>query len=453
MTATGSNEAATRSWAEKVALAALLLVVVLVPLTPVDLQIAGLRIADGSTVLLPLCALASYPFLRRLGSARLPSLAVELPMVVFLLVALAGIAFAQSPTTAALAWVRYALYLDLALVAAAVTCREANRRIVMWTFAATAGLAAVLAMAQPLRDSAADRTFAVAGGPAVRVFSTFVNPNFYSEYLVLAFAVCLALALLERGRLRAVAGAAAGLQLAALVLTYTRGSWLALLLGAAVGAALSDPRWLWAVGGFVAASLAVPALRQRLSDLASGGGSAGQRISVWRHALDMIRAFPVVGVGLGGYLAALVRLTGRAASGPSGDILGAHDSFLQVTAETGLLGGLAFVWTAIAATVAGVRYALAPGGDAVVRRVNAALTVGVVAFVANALVSNSFQHPQAAVFIWVVVGLQAGNGSALRQLAGPRPVTGGPVGRVLFGHGAATSSSPDLDAWPTSQGA
>jgi putative inorganic carbon (HCO3(-)) transporter len=447
-----AESAAPRSVAEKVALAVLLAVVVLVPLTPVDLRVIGLRIADGGTVLLPLCAVAAYPFLRRLGAARLPALAVELPLVVFLLIAFVGIAFAQSRSTAILAWVRYALYLVLALVSAAVTRREANRRIVMWTFAGTASVAAILALLQPLRNAAADRVFAVAGGPAVRVFSTFVNPNFYSEYVVLAFAVCLALALRELGRLRWIAAAAAVVQLVVLVLTFTRGSWLALVLGAAVGAALSDPRWLWAVGGVVATFLAVPASRDRLSTLLSGGGSAGQRLTVWAHAIDLIRTFPVVGVGLGGYLDALVRLTGRAPSGSSGDILGAHDSFLQLAAETGVLGGLAFVWAALCACAAGVRYALVSDGDHPARRVNAALTVGVVAFVANALVSNSFQHPQAAVFVWVVIGLQAGNGEALRRLSGPRPLTGGPLGRIIFGHGAA-GSSPDLEPWPTAQGA
>lgn len=461
MTATGSRSGAEpRSTVEKLALAALLALVVLVPFTPVDMHLAGLRIADGGTILLPLCALASYPFLRRLGVGRLPSLAIESPMAVFMLVSLVGIVFAQARVTAALAWVRYALYFDLAFVVAALTRREANRRVVMWAFAGSASLTALLALLQPLRSGAADRVFAVAGGPAVRVFSTFMNPNFYSEYLVLALAACIAMAMAERGRGRVVAGAAALLQFVALVLTYTRGSWLALVLGTAVGAALSDPRWLWAVGGVAAGALAVPALRDRLSGLVAGGGSAGQRLTVWAHAFDLIRAFPVIGVGLGGYLNALVRLTGRVASDSSGDILGAHDSYLQLTAEAGLLGGLAFVWTAVAACAAGVRYTLAPGGGpataetvAQARHVNAALTVGVIAFAVNALVSNSFQHPQAAAFFWVVVGLQAGNGEVLRRLSGLRPVTGGLLGRLLFGPGAAQSSSLEFEPWQTTLGA
>jgi hypothetical protein len=53
---------------------------------------------------------------------------------------------------------------------------------------------------------------------------------------------------------------------------------------------------------------------------------------------------------------------------------------------------------------------------------NAALTAGLVGFGLNAMTSNSFQHPQAAVFFWVIAGLQAGLGAAFwGRVPEPRP--------------------------------
>ena len=73
-------------------------------------------------------------------------------------------------------------------------------------------------------------------------------------------------------------------------------------------------------------------------------------------------------------------------------------------------GGAAFVWVVVS-RARGWACSTRPG-CATDRRAflaNAALTAGLIAFAINALTSNSFQHPRAAVFFWVVVGLQAGH--------------------------------------------
>lgn len=427
-------DTAPRTLAEKIALASLLALVVFVPLLPVGASFGGFRISDAGTLLLPLCAVASYAFLRQLGISRMPALAIEAPFVAFLAVALIGVPFAQAKATAVLALIRYALYLVLAIVAACIARRPSNRSLLVWAFAGTATIASLLGIGQLLRNSPADRVFAIPDGPAVRAFATLVNPNFFAEYLLISISVTIALVLSQRrGLPRAAAFCCALLQAIALALTYTRGSWLALALGVAVGVMLIDLRWLWAVVAGGVAALAVPALRDRLASLASLSGSAGQRLTVWGHAVAVIEHFPIVGVGLGGYLKALERLTGRTVTDASGDILGAHNSYLQLTAETGVLGGLAFLSTAGAAVTAGLRYGAEESADTGVRYANAAFTIGVVGFAANALVSNAFQHPQAAMMFWVLVGLQTANGETMRRLRVWRPITSGPLGKVLFG--------------------
>jgi hypothetical protein len=96
--------------------------------------------------------------------------------------ALPSIAVAQFPVRAALTWLRYASYVALAWVAAAVFLREANRRLFMWTAAVIAGVTALRAFAQIAWPTVADAEFALTGG-VVRAFAWMVNPNFYSPSL------------------------------------------------------------------------------------------------------------------------------------------------------------------------------------------------------------------------------------------------------------------------------
>lgn len=436
--------AAKRSAAELVALAGLLILTIVVPLAPLDVKVAGYRIADAVTFLLPLAVVAAYPFMRRLGAARLPALPLELPGLVFLALALPSVLLTVSRGGAALAWIRYALYFALAIVSAAVLRRRENRRAVLWAFAATALATAGIAAVQFFRPSAADLAFTGPGEPT-RVFATFVNPNFYGEYLVLAIAVGMALFFIERSRFaRLAAGVLLAAAAIALVMTYTRGSWLALAVGVAAGAALVDFRLLWAVLGAGGVLLVVvPSAWERLLSVFTVEGTSSQRIWLWSEALEVIREHPLAGVGIGEYAQYLERTRGVTPD-LIGDITGAHDSYLQLAAEIGLAGGLAFVWVVLSVVAGGFRNLRALSSDAVERGVNAALTVGLVAFAANALVSNSFQHPQAAVFFWMLAGMQA----AAVHGASPvrfRPLTGSRMSRIVFGNGAAIA--PDLADW------
>lgn len=432
-----------RSGAEMAALAGLLALVVAVPLAPLDLEVAGYRIADLVTVLLPLAVLAGIPFLRRLGAARLPALRFELAGVAFLALALPSVVFAASRGGAVLSWIRFALYLALALVAAAVLHRRDNRRIVLWVFAGVA-VATVLVAARQLFDpSTADLAYTAPGEPT-RVFATFVNPNFFSEYLVLAIAVCLALFFLERKAGRVIAVAIAVGCALALIVTYTRGSWLALAVGVVAGAVMVDLRLAWVVLGGGAALLAViPSAWRRLLSVFTVEGSSAQRVWLWGESFGVVKEHPLVGVGLGGY-SQWIEATRGAAPALIGGVLGAHESYLQMTAEVGVPGGLAFLVLAGSVALAGFGYARVLRDDGVERGVNAALTVGLVAFAVNAFVSNSFHHPQAAVFFWMLAGMQAaaaGRGAPLRF----RPVTGSRMSRIVFGNGAA--DAPDLAEW------
>lgn len=468
-----------RSAAEILALSALAMLVVVVPLVPGRLILGKVPI-DAVTLAVPLALAAAYPFLRKLGPRRLPSLLLEVPALAFLAVAAVGVLFALDRTGSALTLARYAAYFALAAVVAAVCVRPANRRALAWAAAGGAAVTVVQAAVQYLHPSGTETSFGFSEAVAARVVGSFGNPNPYAEYLVVVLAIVAALVLTERKAWRVAAGVVLAGSLVALALTYTRGSWLALLAGVLVASAIVDIRWFAAFAAGGAALLAlVPGGLQRLASAFTVQGGASARVPLWKLALQMIRLHPVTGVGLGGYRKALIAQVHETPSMlPTGVLpFTAHDSYLMMTAETGVPGGLVFVWLiGRALRVCGI-YAVRLGRGSTDWLRHAAFTAGIVGFSANAVTNNAFQDPRGATMFWVLTGLMAANGAVAvagraggegtagdesAPVAAARPGIAGalwslprtrgrllidsPVGALVLGAGAPETDET-LDAW------
>lgn len=443
------------------------------PLEPV---IAGMALALA----------ASWPFLRRLGWRRVPANLIEVPALVFAGIAALSVAFAAAPLQSALTWVRYAMYLALPVVVAAACVRRANRTLLSWVFMASGAGTIAVAAYQLLVPTPYNLQFAASGIP-FRVFSVFLNPNPYSEYLLLYVAVAAALAVRSKGGARWLAVLLGVAGSVALLCTWTRGSWLGFAAGGVVGLALLDLRALGVfLAGGAAALAALPGAFARFLSGFTVGESTQSRVSLWRLALMMIGKRPVTGFGVGGYPAAIeAEVAARPALAAGLDALKPHNSFLLLAAELGVLGGVAFAWLVWRACRVGVMVAEAAGGDTELRAESACYTVGVVAFAVSALTNNSFQNPRAAMFFWIVLGLQMAAGHAVlraRTVAGraqehdradiPRALAplrarwrgtalhrmltapprtggvllaGGRVGQVLLGEGV--TDAPELADW------
>lgn len=143
-----------------------------------------------------------------------------------------------------------------------------------------------------------------------RLSSTFAQSNGFSRYLMVLIIMGLATLGLWRSRLlRAVilCGCAAGG--AALVLTYTRASWI----GAAIGVAIvifynRRYRVPAAATALVVLLIASPALVSRFADLGgsdqgiaaiSSSNSLEWRINYWNDVIDLADDSPINGIGLG----------------------------------------------------------------------------------------------------------------------------------------------------------
>lgn len=248
--------------------------------------------------------------------------------------------------------------------------------------------------------------------PSWRIFATFFNPNELAGFLALVIPLAGAAFLASRSAaLRIVTGFAALLLVIALLLTGSRGGWLGFALGMfafalLAGAAFRRTRLALATGVAVVAlallvSLAVPPLRARLFGSLSGEQSSNMfRYLTWKGAATMVAAHPWLGVGPDAFEFAYPRYA------VGGFTRMAHQNYLQVAAEMGIPGGIAFLW------MLGAFFWLAGKGfrklrDRESRLLCAACIAGVLAFAMHSLLDYGWYIGAIELTVFALFGLAA----------------------------------------------
>ena len=215
-------------------------------------------------------------------------------------------------------------------------------RVLGWVAAAAGGFA-VLESVGVLPGE-----FAVAGTPYFRATGGFAWPNELAMYLAISLPFTVMLVREASGSLgRVVAMLALGLAMAGLVSTFSRGSWLATVVAPGVLLFVSER-------GFVFRVWLVAAAVVLVLDLATGGAVSGriaetltdplvgQRFVLTQAGVLMFLAHPLVGVGPGGFEAGLDEF-GLLVPGLWDFVGSAHNAYVHIAAETGILGVVALV--------------------------------------------------------------------------------------------------------------
>ncbi|MCR4296484.1 MAG: O-antigen ligase family protein [Elusimicrobia bacterium] len=234
--------------------------------------------------------------------------------------------------------------------------------------------------------AAAWAVFEAAGG-APRPFASFGNPIFLGTALASALPISLAGAY-EPGRRRGWWAAAAAVQGAGLLLAHSRAAVFGLLAGLALWAlARLRGRRLAAALGAAAASTGAAAWAFQ--------GREWTHALIWRDALSLWRAHPLLGCGLGRFHLEFPAFASEAlrARWPEGKVIVnfAHNEYLQTLAETGPLGLAALAGVPVAAWLL-LRRDDAPEG----RLLRGAAAAGALALFAAAAVSPDLRFGASA---------------------------------------------------------
>jgi putative inorganic carbon (HCO3(-)) transporter len=251
-----------------------------------------------------------------------------------------------------------------------------------------------------------------AGGTVeYRVTSFFSHPNQLAGFLAVLIPVCIFLARAATRRwLRAAAGTFVVLGLVAVLMTYSRGALVGLLALPLLW--IRDPRsWpVLLVTAMIIAVLAPGTWRDRIA----GAGSLqtpeiATRVDIWQAAVDAFQERPLVGWGLNDFPTAYLALerTGR-------DFLGtghfdvpptAHDLYLNVAAEQGLLGLAALLGLAIA--IGRLILLLRRDQDPRRRGLGTALFGVALVLALHNLFDVTFVDPKTSTLVWALLGVGA----------------------------------------------
>lgn len=204
----------------------------------------------------------------------------------------------------------------------------------------------------------------------------------------------------------------------ALVLTFIRGSWIALVIALlALGILRGSLRYRQLVFTIPAAVGVVlltftPAL-QRLQQAADPSSTFFGRVEVWKLALDWLLASPLnvlAGVGMKAFEYYYILMAGPTTAGlywrREAFLIGSrpHNEVLGFLLDVGVIGTVAL----LAVMFILVRLALAihrRAHDRDLRMVALAFLIGFVGLVVGAMGDNVFSQPAVAVYFWIMAGM------------------------------------------------
>lgn len=178
-----------------------------------------------------------------------------------------------------------------------------------------------------------------------RMYSTLENPNLFGAYLLMIISILTAFTLRERAvKKRTVFAVILLSLLLCLALTYSRGAWVSL---AAIVLGLTlfyDKRFglLFLLVPVVLAFYHGQVVERFLSLFSGEDTSVDLRFALWESTMAMIEEHPLLGVGWGAYFLAypdynfFIQEEGVL-------IFHAHNMYLNMLAEVGIPGGMAFL--------------------------------------------------------------------------------------------------------------
>jgi O-antigen ligase len=252
-----------------------------------------------------------------------------------------------------------------------------------------------------------------------RPWATFLGPNQLAGFLALLLPVLLGYT--RDSRIRWPGGIALGLGILAIVLTGSLGAWVSLGAGAAAFAALAGTRMRGrraaVLGGVTIAGivLLLALTTPLLERVAQKSFSIHVRRVYWQAAQKIIAQAPLGGVGLDNYREHFFQVKPETPE----ESVHAHDDYLQVLAETGVFGFLAFAGL----LALGLRKALvreAGPADGIPEQPRTALQAAALAIVAGVLTGGMFRDAS-LFFVWTVTGVAWVGAQVLFRLAAPDP--------------------------------
>ncbi|MDO8885563.1 O-antigen ligase family protein [Candidatus Oleimmundimicrobium sp.] len=366
---------------------------------------------------------------------------LDKPLIVFLLIAFVSIVINKVPLSVGLAGLRAFLqYVLLYYVIIYSEISLSTLKKMVWLSVVVAAVLSVGGVIQEILGPyafggwfmgiAENRAFRV--GSMLRVFSTMANPNTFGTYLSILLPVTLGLALYEcRLKRRVILFLFSAPMILALILTFSRESWVGLLVGIAVVGVLIDKRVLIILFVlFLVASVAFPQqIAGRLLEgfslkyLMSSYGPptaifhGGGRVFYYVNTMKVVKDNFLFGVGpgrYGGSVAAIFKTPVYKKYAIPMSMAQIDTFWMQLWGEVGTLGLIVFLFMLGRFFHEARRIVLNDETPRFLKGLTAGFMVGFVAVLIEALAANIFEVHTTMLFFWFFMAVVVRFGNELR---------------------------------------
>ena len=289
-----------------------------------------------------------------------------------------------------------------------------RRAVVVLSGFAVAGVVVGIANSVVVIEALRAHTYDVAQTPPVVIYTT---ANALALFLGPLIAVAASLFLHGTDRVTRIgSGAFLIVAVPSMLLSFSRGGYLA-MAAVAVGLALSHRRrWLLLAGLVIAGGLvsAIPPIFHRISiEFQNVGGTTffgrAGRLELWSATLRMLSHYPIFGVGLSGFAERIGPYWN--ANHPE-RFIDPHNIVLNFWVETGLLGLFAFVWLLV--VVLRISWEGWKQSDSEWRPIFLGVLLAMVAIVVHGLVDVPYFKNDLSLLFWALAGLAAAGQKTLK---------------------------------------
>lgn len=245
-----------------------------------------------------------------------------------------------------------------------------------------------------------------AGMPG-RVYSFFDNPNTFAQVLIMLLPLTLALILCSKrpiSKLLACGTFAVGA--VALAMTYSRASWVGFACAMVVMVFLWKPKLIPAFA--ILCVLCVPfiptTIWNRILTIANPNDtSTASRLPLYQAAIEVIKESPVSGAGLGtaatqAFIKDMNLYHGKA------PFVHAHNFFLEVWLEAGLLGFVGFV-ASMMWNIKRAAHTVRHSADSAVRTITCAACAAMCGSLVCGLADYLWNYPRVMCIFWFVFSI------------------------------------------------
>lgn len=238
----------------------------------------------------------------------------------------------------------------------------------------------------------------------VRVYSVFHNPNILAEYLIMIIPLSVGLFWHTKKISKKVIFLGTTLiMVLAMLMTLSRGSWVGFAFSALVFIVLLERRLLLSVVPISLAGLYFlpQSILNRIMSIGNfADSSIAYRFTMWDITMDIIRDYPIAGVGFG-HLPFKQIFETYIRTMP---IYHSHNTFLQTTVEMGIPGLIVFLFLLFILFKYGILN-LVKSEDRYIRILSASAISSLGGVLAHGMAENVLYLPRIIFTFWILVGL------------------------------------------------